>query len=85
MVFGLKRPNLFPGFQGENSQIVWRVFIGGIDPVLIKFVGTGASGIQPNRSLFGFAEFGAVRFFDQGGGDGEGLATVHTAYQLRPG
>ena len=61
--------------KGKGFNIVFGIFIRGVQPILVKLVGRGSGFVQPNIAAFGFSEFCSVSLSDQRTGDGKGFAT----------
>ena len=70
---------------GEDFDITCGIFIGGIQPELIKFIRRSTFRIQPNISRFGFPEFRSVGFGHERAGEGEYFPAVRAAYKFRSG
>ena len=87
-IFGvgrLNRFNLLSGHQGEDAQVTRGIFIGRIDPVLVKLVGRGAVFVEPHVAAFTLSKFGPIGLGDERSGDGKGLAAALAANEFGTG
>ena len=59
-VFGFDGIDFFDGQEGKVFQEFIHIGIGHFQPELVELIRRGFFRVQPYRSAFGFAEFGAV-------------------------
>ena len=71
--------------DGEDFDITCGIFIGGIQPELIKFIRGSTFRIQPNISRFGFPEFFSIALGHQRPGQAIGVEPFFTTDQFASG
>ena len=70
---------------GEDLDVASSISIIDIEPELVEGIGAGALRIEPDIATLGLTELPAVGLGDQWTNQSIGLASIHTADELRTG
>jgi len=84
-MFYLHRFYLLFAKEGKYADVFFRVFVGTVQPELIKGIWRGAFGIEPDVSGFGLPEFPAVGLGDKRTSKSKGLTTKFPANEFGSG